>query len=135
MKSGTPAPETVDEYIALFAPETRQKLERLRALIRARAPEAVERISYRMPAYFHDGPLLYFAAFKEHIGLYALPSAIEAFASELGGYKTSKGTIQFPLDEDLPAGLIEKIVEYRLRENAERIVAPAKPRREARGSP
>jgi uncharacterized protein YdhG (YjbR/CyaY superfamily) len=116
----TPVPKTVDEYIGGCPVECRAALATLRAMIREIAPEATEKISYGMPAFFQNGILVYFAAHKRHIGLYALPKAIEAFADRLASYTTSKGTIQFPIDRDLPLDLIRDILRFRVEENAKK---------------
>lgn len=109
---------TVDEYIRAFPIETRLILERIRKIIAATAPDAVETIAYKMPAYKLLGkPLIYFAAFKNHIGLYALPSGHSKFADELSKYKHGKGSVQFPLDMPMPYELIEKIISFRVAEN------------------
>jgi uncharacterized protein YdhG (YjbR/CyaY superfamily) len=105
----------IDEYIAGFPEPTGKLLAQLREIIRQAAPEAEEAISYQMPAFKQKGILVYFAAYKNHIGLYPMASAIEAFKSELSHYKWSKGTIQFPLDKPLPIDLITKIVEFRVK--------------------
>jgi len=114
------APASVDEYIAGSAPEARAKLEALRAAVREVAPQAEEKISYGMPAYSLNGPLVYFAAHKGHIGLYPLPEAIEEFKERLAPYKTAKGSVQFPLDAELPLGLIKDMVRSRLEAKAAR---------------
>ena len=112
------SPATVDEYIESFDPGPRKALKKVRALIRKVAPEATESIAYGMPAYKLDGrPLVYFAGHAAHLGLYALPSAVVAFKDRLAGFKTSKGTIQFPYDSELPLGLIEEIILFRIEEN------------------
>ena len=109
---------SVDDYILSFPSEIQQRLTQIRALIKERAPDAVESISYGMPAYkTHGKPLVYFAAFAQHIGLYATPSGHSAFSSELSKYKQGKGSVQFPLDEPLPRELIERIVVFRVEEN------------------
>ena len=110
-------PSSVDAYIAAFPPKVRVLLAQLRAAIKREAPNAVESISYRMPAYTQNGPLVYFAAHRAHVGLYALPSAVLAFADRLAGYSTSKGAIQFPIERELPISLIEEIVRFRVAEN------------------
>jgi uncharacterized protein YdhG (YjbR/CyaY superfamily) len=116
MKAASPA--TVGEYIDSFDPGPRKALKRIRALIRKVAPEATESIAYGMPAYKLEGrPLVYFAGHASHLGLYALPSAVVAFKDRLAGLKTSKGTIQFPYGSELPLGLIEEIVRFRIEEN------------------
>jgi uncharacterized protein YdhG (YjbR/CyaY superfamily) len=111
---------TVDEYIASFPEEAQAKLRELRATIRAAAPEAEEKISYQMPTFSLKGNLVYFAAWKKHIGFYAIPSANEAFANELSAYTVSKGAVQFPLDRPLPVDLITRMVKFRVAENLAR---------------
>src|SRR6266576_977571 len=111
---------TVDEYIASCPAEVLDKLQAISNPVIEEATGATEKLSYGMPYFNLNGRLLYFAAFKDHISLFAMPSAIEAFSSELSGYETSKGTIRFPLDKPLPLGLIQKIVEYRVKENLDR---------------
>jgi uncharacterized protein YdhG (YjbR/CyaY superfamily) len=107
----------IDKYISGF-PETTQKLlNQLRETIIKAAPEAEEVISYQMPAYKYYGILVYFAAYKNHIGFYPTGSGIANFKNELSIYKGSKGTVQFPLDQHLPIELITKIVEFRVKEN------------------
>jgi len=89
----------------------------LRKIIREEAPEAEEKISYRMPTFVLHGDLVYFAGFKHHIGLYPLPSGVQAFLPELAAYRTGKASIQFPMDQPLPAELIARIVRFRVAEN------------------
>ncbi len=114
--------KNIDEYIAIFPKETQDKLQQLRQAIHQAAPDAQETISYQMPAFKQDEVLVWFAAYQEHIGLYPKASAIEAFKTELSGYKTSKGTIQFPLDQPLPLDLVKEIVRFRLKKKeSERI--------------
>ena len=108
---------TIDEYLAGFSGRTRELLEELRAAIRAAAPEATERISYRMPTFFLEGNLVHFAAFKGHIGFYPTPSGIEGFEAELAKYESGKGSVRFPLDEPLPLDLVRRIVLRRVEEN------------------
>jgi len=107
----------IDAYIAQFPNDVQEKLRILRKIIREAAPEAEEKISYRMPTFVLNGDLVYFAAFKHHIGLYPLPSGIEAFLPELAAYRSGKASIQFPMDQPLPAGLITRIVRFRVAEN------------------
>ena len=121
-------PAGVDAYIARFPPEIQQRLQRVRRLISRLVPTAEESISYGMPAYKLNGPLLYFAAFPHHIGLYALPSAQNAFQKELAGYKTGKGSVQFPHDQPLPLALIRAIVLFRRKENEAKLKTRTKPR-------
>jgi uncharacterized protein YdhG (YjbR/CyaY superfamily) len=109
----------VDEYIAQAPKEVQDKLKELRAVIRATAPGAEERISYGMPYYEYKGRLVYFQLWKKHIGLYVPTPVVEEHQSELKGYETTKATVRFPLDEQLPLALIEKLVKARVRKNDE----------------
>jgi uncharacterized protein YdhG (YjbR/CyaY superfamily) len=120
MKKSRGGIRSVDEYIAAAPDAVRGALASLRATIRAAAPGAVEKISYQMPAFSLEGNLVYFAAFKGHIGFYPTSSGIAAFKSELSAYETSKGAVRFPLDEPLPLGLIARIVKFRAAENAKK---------------
>lgn len=113
----TPKPVTTDEYIAAFPKEVQDILELVRATIKKAAPEAEEGIAYGLPAYKLNGPLVYFAAFKNHIGFYATPTGHEAFQQELSQYKQGKGSVQFPLDEPMPLDLITRMVKFRVAEN------------------
>ena len=109
---------SVDEYIKTFPEEIRVLLDKVRQTIVNKAPEAVESISYGMPAYKLKGkPLVYFAGFKSHIGFYATPTGHAEFARELSHYKQGKGSVQFPLDKPIPLDLIGRIVEFRVKEN------------------
>src|SRR5581483_9397739 len=106
---------TIDEYIAEFPPETRAVLQEVRALIRASAPDAVETISYAIPTFDLNGKhLVHFAGFAKHIGFYPTASGIEAFQEELKGYKSARGSVQFPLDQPMPADLIRRIIAFRV---------------------
>ncbi|MBK9741596.1 MAG: DUF1801 domain-containing protein [Saprospiraceae bacterium] len=108
---------SIDQYITEAPAEVKQILINIRNLISEKAPEAVSCIAYNMPAFkYHKKPLVYFAAFKNHIGFYALPSGNVAFQKELTKYKTGKGSIQFPLDQEIPYDLIGQIVEFRVAE-------------------
>ena len=109
--------ETVDEYIASFPKNVQVILEELRQAIKAVAPTAEETISYQMPAFKQNGILVWFAAFKNHIGFFPKVSAIEAFKEKLSSYRTSKGTIQFPMNEPFPFDLVKEIVRFRVKEN------------------
>lgn len=113
-------PATIDEYIAAFPQAIQTKLQEMRQTIRAAAPEASERISYQMPTFYLNGNLVHFAAYKNHIGFYPTPSAIQAFRSELSAYHWAKGSVQFPLDQPLPLDLITRMVKFRLDENLKR---------------
>ena len=107
----------IDEYIAGFPREIQEILQKIRATVHEAAPEAEETISYQMPAFRLGGVLVYFAAFKDHIGFFPTSNGVAHFEKELTKYKTSKGTIQFPLDEPIPLGLIKKITRFRVKEN------------------
>jgi uncharacterized protein YdhG (YjbR/CyaY superfamily) len=109
---------TIDEYIARFPPETQMVLAEVRALVKAAAPGATECISYAIPTFDLNGRhLVHFAGYARHIGLYPIPSGIEAFKEELKPYKQGKGSVQFPLGQPLPKDLIRRIVEFWVREN------------------
>jgi uncharacterized protein YdhG (YjbR/CyaY superfamily) len=110
-------PKTIDEYIKGYPDDIQEKLIEMRKAIRKAAPDAEEKISYRMPAFTLKGMLVYFAAHTNHIGFYPLASAIKAFGNQLGSYNTSKGGIQFPYKDPLPLNLIGRIVEFRVKEN------------------
>ena len=113
-------PIDVDAYIAGFPEETQKILQQIRAIIREVAPDADELISYGMPAYKLKGPLVYFAAYKNHIGFYPTPSGVTPFEKELSIYKRAKGSAQFPLNKPMPLELITKIVQFRVEENLEK---------------
>lgn len=104
-----------DEYLLDFPPSTQVLLKEIRITILKAAPKAAEGMAYNMPAFKLNGkPLIYFAGYKNHIGLYALTEANVEFADALSKYKQGKGSIQFPLDEKIPFTLITKIVKYRI---------------------
>lgn len=110
--------KTIDDYLASLPTAASKRLKELRRLIRQAAPQAEEAISYNIPAFKSNGALLvWYAAFKTHIGFYPRASPIAAFKNELAGYKTSKGAIHFPLDKPIPAAVVKKIVKFRLKEN------------------
>lgn len=112
---------TVDEYIKTFPENVQVILEKVRATIKKKAPDAVESISYGMPAYKTNGrALVYFAAYKNHIGFYSTPSGHEEFAGELSKYKQGRGSVQFPIDRKIPYFLIGRIVAFRVKENMRR---------------
>ena len=118
MKAGK-APKTVDEYLANTAEPARSTLQHMRKVIKSVVPkETTEVISYRIPMFNYRGMLVGYAAFAKHCSLFPTGSGvIEKFAKELKGFKTSKGTIQFPSDEPLPDALVKKIVRERVKEN------------------
>lgn len=113
--------KSVDEYIESFPSEIQFILEKIRNIITTNAPEATESLSYGMPAYKTNGkPLVYFAAYKNHIGFYATPTGHEKFADDLSIYKQGKGSVQFPVDKSIPYELIEQIVLFRVKENQDK---------------
>lgn len=117
MKINLAIPKNIDQYIEAFPEDVQAKLKALRAAINKAAPGAEEVISYQMPAFKYHGMLVFFAAFKKHIGFYATPTGHAAFKKELSVYKEGKGSVQFPLDKPLPLGLVTKIVKFRVKEN------------------
>lgn len=106
-----------DDYFSHQTPEVKILLEQMRQTIKKAAPEAEEVISYNMPAFKYHGMLVYFAAYKNHIGFYATPTGHSEFKEELSVYKQGKGSVQFPLTKPLPLDLITKIVKFRIKEN------------------
>ena len=107
----------VENYIATFPTEVQQILRQIRKVILQTAPNAVEKVAYGMPGYKLNGkPLVYFAGYAKHVGLYATPVAHEAFANELKGYKQGKGSVQFPLNKPMPFDLIKRIIEFKLNQ-------------------
>ena len=119
-------PHDIDEYISGFAPEVRLILERIRSTIRRAAPGAQETISYQMPAFRQHGILVYFAAWKKHVGLYPPISGDNALEQAVARHAGPKGNLQFPLDEPVPLDLIERIVKLRVRQDAEKADAKRK---------
>lgn len=118
MKGNSAEVTTIDQYIDGCPPEVRAKLTQIRETIRGAAPEATEKISYRLPTFYYHGNLVHFAAFPNHIGFYPTPTGISAFKKELARYKGAKGSVQFPIDEPVPLDLIARIVRFRVAENA-----------------
>jgi uncharacterized protein YdhG (YjbR/CyaY superfamily) len=107
--------KNIDDYIASFAPDVRAVLQRIRKTIKAAAPDAEETISYRMPAFKLNGVLVYFAAFKKHIGLYPPVRADDSLMRAVKPYAGPKGNLQFPLEKPIPYALIRRIVKARVR--------------------
>jgi uncharacterized protein YdhG (YjbR/CyaY superfamily) len=107
-------PRTVDEYIATFAPDIQAVLQRIRQTIKAAAPDAEETISYRMPAFKLNGMLIYFAAFKKHIGLYPPVRGDDSLMRAVKPYAGPKGNLQFPFKKSIPYSLIRRIVKARV---------------------
>lgn len=118
--------KNIDKYIAGFPNDVQKILKKIRATIKKAAPAAEEKISYQMPTFFLNGNLVHFAAFKNHIGFYPVPTGIEKFKKELSIYKGGKGSVQFPLDQPIPYGLISRIVKFRVKENLEKTKARKK---------
>ena len=116
----------MDSYIASFPEDIQPMLQQLRATIKKAAPESQEVISYQMPAFKYHGILVYFAAYKNHIGFYPTGSGIEAFKNEISSYKGGKGTLRFPFTKPLPLDLVFRIIEYRVKENKAKAELKAK---------
>lgn len=113
--------QTIDEYIAQFPADVQEILKKIRQTIKDAVPEAEEHISYQMPAFKLLGQnLVYFAAWKNHIGFYATPSGNEAFRKELSPYQGAKGSVQFPLKDPIPYDLIKQIAKFRQKEILEK---------------
>jgi uncharacterized protein YdhG (YjbR/CyaY superfamily) len=113
--------KTIDEYIKTFPEDLQRILERLRQTIRKAAPETVETISYDMPTFKLDGKFLVsFAAWKNHIGLYPIPSGTAAFKKEVLPYKGAKSTVRFPIEKPIPHDLVKRIVLFRVKETGEK---------------
>ncbi len=123
MKTKSKQPTTIDEYIADFPTGVRPLLEKVRAAIRKAAPDATEAISYQMPTFKLHGNMIHFAGYDHHIGLYPGSRPIEEFKDELTKYKTSKGTVQLPLDKPIPVGLIGRITKFCVKRNLEKAAA------------
>ena len=114
--------QSVKEYLTSLPEKDRGMLEELRKTIKRSAPEAQELISYNMPAFRYHGMLVFYAAFKEHIGFYPGNAVVNiVFKDELANFVTSKGTIKFSKEKPLPLSLVEKIVQYRVKENLEKV--------------
>ena len=115
--------DSIDTYIAQFPDDVQARLQKLRTTILNLAPGATEAMSYQIPTFKLNGNLVHFAAFKKHIGFYPGAAGIAAFQDELAGYKSAKGSVQFPLDHALPLDLVKKIVKFRVIQN---LAAPKK---------
>jgi uncharacterized protein YdhG (YjbR/CyaY superfamily) len=127
MKTDKTTPKNIDEYIAGFPKDVQKILREIRTTIRKVAPRAEESISYRIPTFKLEGPLVYFAAFKSHIGMYPMTGATrKTFEKELSKYEGGKGTVRFPLDRPIPHALIGRIVRFKVKENAEKAKGRAK---------
>jgi uncharacterized protein YdhG (YjbR/CyaY superfamily) len=110
-------PKNFEDYLERFPRDVQQRLQKIRVTVKKAAPQAKERISYGIPAFTFNGMLVWFAAFKNHIGFYPRTSAIAAFKKELSAYKGAKGSVQFPFDRPLPLPLIGRMVKFRVKEN------------------
>jgi len=124
----TSKPKDIDEYIARFPLDIQESLEQIRMTIKKVVPEAEETISYGIPTFNLNGTyLIYFAAYKNHIGFYPIPGAIAQVDKGFASYKTSgKGTIQFPLNKPMPLNLITKLVKFKVKENIEKVAKKKK---------
>ena len=117
MKNNPDGFHSIDEYLATFPKDVQKILQELRATIQAAAPDAEEKISYQMPTFALKGNLVYFAAWKTHVGFYPGANGVKTFAQELAKYETAKGSVRFPLTDPLPLELISNIVKFRVVEN------------------
>ena len=126
MNTDQTVPKTIDDYIAGFSDDLQEILQKIRMTIREAAPDAEETISYQMPAFKLKGILVYFAAFKKHIGLYPPVTGDEKLMSEVSVYAGPKGNLRFPLDKPIPYALIGEIVKVRVKENLARAEAKGK---------
>ena len=123
MSTDQSTPKSIDDYIAGFPAEVQDILQKIRSTIRETAPEAEEKISYQMPAFTLNGNLVYFAAWKDHIGFYPPTTGDEEISKELAVYEGPKGNLKFPLDKPIPYALITRIVKLRVKQNMERATA------------
>lgn len=126
MKTNQSSPRNIDEYIAGFPHDIQEILEKIRMAIRKAAPDAKETIKYQMPTFTLEGNLVFFAAFKKHIGFYPRAAGDAKFKKELSVYEGTKGSYRFPLDKPIPFHLIGKIVKFRVKENLKRAEAKGK---------
>jgi uncharacterized protein YdhG (YjbR/CyaY superfamily) len=117
MAPGRTPPKSIDEYISAFSPGVQALLERVRLTIRNAAPGAQETISYQIPTFMLSGVLVYFAAFKNHIGFYPPVKGDARLVKAISGYAGEKGNLRFPFDQRIPFGLIERIVKLRVKQN------------------
>ena len=120
----------IDTYIAKFPEDVQKTLNELRRVIKTAAPEAEEKISYQIPTFVLEGNLVHFAAYKNHIGFYPTPGAIEKFKEDLAGFETSKGALRFPLSEPVPYDLVKRMVIFRVKENLQKAEAKGKKKKQ-----
>ena len=126
MATDPAVPATIDEYISAFSPKVQAVLRRIRKVIHSAAPDAKEVISYRMPAFKLNGVLVYFAAFKNHIGLYPPIRGDARLLKAVSPYAGEKGNLRFPLDQPIPYALIERIVKLRVKQDLAKAKAQRK---------
>lgn len=126
--------KTVKEYHAAIPQEMKAKVEELRDAIAKAAPRAEYTISYNIPAFLWNGPVAYYAWYRNHIGFYPTGSPIPHFRKELKAYKTSRGAIQFPLDKPIPKALVARIVKFKLKENQEKAETRPAPKAKPKAS-
>ena len=125
MPPDTTAPTNVDEYIAGFAPDVRERLVQIRTVIRQQAPDAREKISYGIAGYMLHGHLVFFAAYKKHIGIYPVPAGDDAFQERSAPYRAAKSSLHLPYTESVPLDLVAQLVDFRLQENLASAAAKA----------
>jgi uncharacterized protein YdhG (YjbR/CyaY superfamily) len=126
MNTASPTPRNIDEYIAGYPVDVQELLQRVRETIRKAAPDAEEKISYRLPTFFLKGNLVHFGAFTAHVGFYPTSTGILNFQEELSPYESSRGAVRFPFDRPIPLALITRIVKFRVKENLERAARKTK---------
>ena len=114
------APRNIDEYIAGFSPEVQAVLQDVRRTVREAAPDAKETISYQIPAFMQDGVLVYFAAFRHHVGFYPPVKGDAKLEKAVARYANDKGNLRFPLDEPMPLALIARIVRHQVKQDRAR---------------
>jgi uncharacterized protein YdhG (YjbR/CyaY superfamily) len=123
MAARRPAPTAIDEYIAASSPDVQAILRKIRRVVRDAAPDAEEAISYQMPAFKLNGVLVYFAAFKKHIGFFPPIRGDAKLEQAVARYAGEKGNLQFPLDQPIPYDLIERIAKFRAKQNLGKVAA------------
>jgi len=126
MATNRAVPKTIDEYISAFSPEVRAILQEVRQVVRSAAPDAQEAISYNIPAFKLNGVLVYFAAFKRHIGFYPPIRGDSRLEKAVSQYAGEKGNLRFPLDQPIPYALIERITKLRVKQNLAKAKAQRK---------
>jgi len=112
--------KTIDDYIETFEPKIKKTLIEIRNFIKGEVPEATEKISYGMPTFYLYGNLIHFAAFKDHYSIFPSPSGIDAFEEELAPYRSGKGTLSFPIGKPIPWDIIQRVLQFRFKENMDR---------------